>query len=446
MSFEILNIRPEIVRALKEEGIESPTEIQIKTMPLIKQGKDVIGISKTGSGKTIAFAVPMIEMIKPKAGIQVIVLAPTRELAVQISGEFAKFSKYLRLRIATVFGGVSIQPQMDAISRAEIFVGTPGRTLDHLRRGTLDLSKIRCAIIDEADKMVDMGFIEDINQILSQTPRRKQVLLFGATVGDEVEHLREEHMTRPVVVQTESQVTQDLLKQFYYNISPHKKFSLLVHLLRKGDMGRTIIFCSARTTVELLNRNMRKQGFNVAMIHGKLSQDRRLKVMERFNKGEPLILVASAVAARGLHIAEVTHIINYDLSQDPEEYIHRIGRTARAGESGRAITLLSERDHNTFNQIFRRFDLDVEELPDEQFKRMPFDASGPREEQRGSYSRRPGQYSRGGPRRSGPPRRTSQYGRTGSSSRTGYSAGGRAQHPHRRGPWHRDRRAGYSVS
>ena len=385
MKFEDLQVNIDIVRSLNELGINEPTLIQQKAIPLIREGKDVIGMSKTGSGKTAAFGVPILEKIKPGQGLQVLVMAPTRELAVQISSELQKFGKYLKFKIATVFGGVSLEPQTRQIAVADIVVGTPGRLLDHLNRRNLNLSKINCFVLDEADKMVEMGFIEDINQILNYTPRDKQVLLFGATISTEIDRLKEQHMDNPAVAEAESQVKEDFLEQYYYDIQAHEKFSLLVHLLKKEETDRVIIFCSARSTVELITKNLRNNGIKNEMIHGKLSQNRRLQVIDSFNKDKIKILVASAVAARGLHIDGVSHVFNYDLSQDPQEYIHRVGRTARAGQYGKAITLLGPRDHDTFRYILDRYRIDVEELPREDFAKVRFDAR--REQKQGFGSR-----------------------------------------------------------
>jgi len=374
MTFESLNVKQELVKGLNEIGIKEPTDIQKKTIPLIKQGKDVIGVSKTGSGKTIAFGVPLLENIKHEQEVQFLVVAPIRELAVQISKELKKFGKYVNFSVATVYGGVSINPQIEAIERADMVVGTPGRLLDHLENHKLDLSKIKGVVLDEADKMVEMGFIEDIRRILDKTPKNRQVLLFGATISNEIEYLKREYMHEPLTVQTESHVHEEYLEQYYYNIKQYEKFSLLVHLLKKEEKDLTIIFCSARSTVEMVTKNLRDNGVRAEMIHGKMNQNKRLKVIENFHKGKPNVLVASAVAARGLDIKDVSHIFNYDLSQDPQEYIHRIGRTARAGQTGKAITLLSERDHDTFREILSRYPVDVKELPLEDFPKLRFDA------------------------------------------------------------------------
>ena len=392
MKFEELNVRPEIVKALTELGITDATAIQEKSIPIIKEGTDLIGISKTGSGKTLAFGVPLLEKIIPGKGLQAVVLAPTRELAVQISHELAKFGKYLHYKIATVYGGVSLEPQVQDLSRAEIMVGTPGRVLDHLNRRTLDVTKVHTFVLDEADKMVDMGFIEDVEIVLKAAPRERQILLFGATISTEIENLKRRYMQDPQTAEAETYVQEDLLKQFYYNVNYREKFSLLVHLLKTEHRGRAIIFCSARSTVDLVAKNLHKQSIDAEEIHGKLSQRKRLSIIDEFNKGKIDLIVASSVAARGLHIDDVTHVFNYDLSQDPQEYVHKVGRTARAGKEGKAITLLSERDYQAFGEILKRYRLNVEELPLPEFVRVPFDAS--RAHSSGGFNRRFGHHSR----------------------------------------------------
>lgn len=374
MKFEELGVNSEIVRALQEMQISEPTEIQEKAIPLVKAGHDIVGMSKTGSGKTAAFGIPIIENVQRGKGIQVLIMVPTRELAVQVGNELRKFSKYKRCSIVPIYGGVSLSPQMDNLRIADIVVGTPGRLKDHLQRGTIDLSRAACVVLDEADKMVEMGFIEDVEIILEHTSAKKQILLFGATISDEIERLEHRFMNNPVKVQAEAQVEEELLQQYYYSIQPHEKFSLLIHLLRTEKPQRSIIFCSTRSTVELVARNLRTQGIQVEMIHGKLSQNRRLSVINNFHRGQPPLLVASAVAARGLDIKDVTHIFNYDLSKDPQEYVHRIGRTARAGEKGKAITLLSQRDYEPFQNILNRYRVPVEELFAQDFPRVRFDA------------------------------------------------------------------------
>ena len=260
MLFEELNINKELVQGLKEMGLTEPTDIQVKAIPLIKQGKDVISISKTGSGKTTAFGVPILENIVHGHGVQYLVIAPVRELAVQIAKEFKKFGKHIRFSVAAVYGGASINPQIEAIERADIVVGTPGRLLDHLENHKLDLSGIKCVVLDEADKMVEMGFIQDIRRILNKTPKNRQMLLFGATLSNEIEILKREYMHTPVTAQTQSHVGEEYLEQYYYDVKHQEKFSLLVHLLKKEQKDLAIIFCSARSTVEMVTTNLRDNG------------------------------------------------------------------------------------------------------------------------------------------------------------------------------------------
>lgn len=372
MSFDVLCSRPETVRALKEMGIVTPTPIQKKAIPLIMSGKDVIGKSKTGSGKTAAFGVPVLEKIVPGEGLYALIVTPTRELADQISKELKKFGRYLNSSIVSVYGGVSINSQIEEISEADIVVGTPGRLLDHLRRRTLDLSQLKCFALDEADKLVEMGFIEDIKKMLDHTPKNRQILLFGATISREIDQLKKRYMNHPIVAQAELQVTEKYLKQYYYEVITNEKFSLLVHLLKKDRIERAIVFCSTRANVELVAKNLRYHGIKNGMLHGKIDQGKRLRVIENFHKGRYDFLVASPVAARGLDIKDVTHILNYDLSQDPQEYMHRIGRTARAGGSGEAITLLSPEDHMVFRNICKSHKVKVKALPQEEYPRLKF--------------------------------------------------------------------------
>ncbi len=377
MKFEEMGIKKEIIKALSEDGIKEPTKIQALSMPPIMAHKDVIGMSNTGSGKTVAFAVPLLCHVDPKQGLQSLIITPTRELAVQIKKELVKFSKHIDCKFVTIYGGVALAPQEDKLKRANIVIGTPGRLLDHYGRGNLDLSSISCVVLDEADKMVEMGFIEDIRRILDNTKKDRQILLFGATISSEIKDLRETYMRDPQVARADQYVKEDFLEQYYVNLQPNEKFSYLVHLLKTEDIGRGIIFCSTRANVEILTKNLKAQGIKAEMIHGKLRQSTRLSIMENFNKGKPNLLIASAVAARGLHVQGVTHIFNYNLSNDPQEYIHRVGRTARAGESGKAITLLESRDHPIFGQILDRYRLNVKELEKENFKKLRFMARSP---------------------------------------------------------------------
>src|SRR3989344_4351547 len=373
MKFKELGIKEEIALALHEMGITEPTDIQNKVIPKIIAGADVIGISKTGSGKTFAFATPIIDHIKPGEGIQILIVVPIRELSEQIAKEIRKFTKHLKLDMAVIYGGVSLQPQADQLRRASIVVGTPGRLLDHLRRNSLNLSRVKVVVLDEADKMASMGFIEDIELILKATPKTRQTLLFGATISNEIAKIRDRYMKSPIVISSESHVDKKLLDQYYYDIDMKEKFSLLVHLIKKEKPKLALVFCSTRRNSEIISKNLNAQGIHNHCIHGGLTQNRRLHVIDDFHKGRPEILVATAVAARGLDIKGISHVFNYDVPRDPEEYIHQIGRTARAGESGKAITLLSQNDHPMFSSILHKYRMNIPKLPKEEFPRVMFD-------------------------------------------------------------------------
>jgi len=397
-TFKQLGINENIIKALSECGISNPTDIQSQAIPIIKSGKDIIGKSKTGSGKTAAFGIPLLDSLNHSSRVQALILAPTRELALQISGELEKFGKHTDLTFATVFGGVSMHHQIRKIRNADIVIGTPGRVLDHLNQKTLKLSGLTHFILDEADQMVDMGFIRDIEKILRYAPKRKQMILFGATISHEIDLIRERYMNRPIIAESEVHVTEEYLEQYYYNIQKHKKFSLLVHLLKTEKSNQIIVFCSNIRTVEVVSKNLKSQGIKAGMIHGKMKQNKRIRAITEFNNGDRSILVASPVAARGLDIKNVSHIFNYDLSKDPQEYVHRVGRTARAGETGKAFTLLSARDHPAFGQILQNYDLNIQELQIDNFPIVKFEVGAVR--QRGSNrGRSHGSRSRYGPRR-----------------------------------------------
>ncbi|HKZ45703.1 MAG TPA: DEAD/DEAH box helicase, partial [archaeon] len=372
MKFEEMNIEKSVLDSLSSIGYEQPTRIQIETIPLIKQGHDVIGQSETGSGKTAAFGIPLIEKIVKGKKIQALVLAPTRELALQIAGEFEKFSKFKGLYIQTIYGGVSMEPQVSGLRRAEIVVGTPGRVLDHMRRGTLDSRSIKTFVLDEADKMIDMGFVEDIEDIERNIPEDRQTLLFSATMPDSLIKIRDRFTRNPKKVKTRTTVREDVLKQFYCDVDYTAKFSLLVHLIQQENPTLAIIFCNSRNDASSVARNLQYNNINATELHGGLSQQRREEVMEKFHEGVTRILVATDVAARGLDIKSVTHIFNYSIPRNAEEYTNRIGRTARAGESGKAISLLSRDDHDSFRRVLRSFSYDIEKMEVSDFRILPF--------------------------------------------------------------------------
>ena len=398
MKFEDLNIEDSVLGSLNKIGFTEPTQIQAETIPLIKQGHDVIGQSQTGSGKTAAFGIPLVEKVEKGAKIQALVLAPTRELSLQTAGELKKFSKMKGLYVQTIYGGVGFEPQISGMRRAEIIVGTPGRVLDHIRRGNLNLGNVKVFVLDEADKMIDMGFAEDIEEIEKAMPKEKQNLLFCATMPERLENMKRRFTKNAKDIRTKLKVDENILQQFYCDANRKTKFSLLVHLIKKEDPDLLMIFCNSRRETDLLTKNLRANKVKAVALHGGLTQARRESVIKDFHEGRVNILVATDVASRGLDIDNVTHIFNYNIPKDAESFVNRIGRTARAGKEGKAISLLSKEDHESFRRIVSQFSYDIEKLEVEEFKTLPFDA-GRRE--RGSRGPRNG-FSRGsGSRRRG---------------------------------------------
>ncbi len=349
--FKKLGIGKEILEVIAELGFEKPSEIQMKTIPLVVKGKDVIGNSATGSGKTLAFGAAIIEKAEKGKGVQALVLTPTRELAVQVAESLRMFSAKKRLKVQEVYGGVGMGNQVLGIETAEIIVGTPGRLLDHLRHGTLKLNKVKVLVLDEADRMVDMGFLPDVEEIIKQNPADRQTLLFSATNTGDVDYIAKKYMKNPEHVEVESFVDPSKLNQIYYDVETNKKFSLLLHLLKNEKSKLAMVFCNTQRTSDSVARNLEKNKIDAVAIHGGLSQARRTAVMEKFHAGKVMVLVCTDVAARGLHIENVSHIYNYDIPKNSNDYIHRIGRTARAGKSGAAISLVTNRDYMVFSDI-----------------------------------------------------------------------------------------------
>jgi len=372
MKFEDMNIEESILGSLNDIGFEQPTRIQSETIPIIKQGYDVIGQSETGSGKTAAFGIPLVEKVVKGNKIQALVLAPTRELALQIANDLTKYSRFKGLYIQTVYGGVSMLPQVYGLRKAEIVVGTPGRILDHMQRGNLDLNSLKIFVLDEADKMIDMGFIDDIEMIEKHIPKNRQTLLFSATMPESLIRIRERFTNNAKKIKTETKVREDVLRQYYCDIDHKAKFSLLVHLINQEKPNLAIIFCNSRRETDLVSRNLECNGINATVLHGGLSQQRREEVMESFHKGITRVLVATDVAGRGLDIKNVTHIFNYNIPKDAEEYTNRIGRTARAGESGKAISILCREDHDSFRKIINNFSYDIKKMEVSDFRILPF--------------------------------------------------------------------------
>ncbi len=408
MKFEELGLSESILKAAVKSGFTEPTPIQASAIPAVKQGRDVVAQSLTGSGKTAAFGFPLLEKINPGQGIQVLILTPTRELTEQVKETLISFSSFMKIHITAVYGGVSLRPQFDAVRRADIVVATPGRLLDHIQRRSIYLDNIRFLVIDEADKMFEMGFIDDVKQIIRFLPKERQTMLFSATMPAEIIHLIDAFLKNPLMIQEQVYVDKNLLKQFYYDVEQYDKFSLLVHLLKKKTPGLAIVFCGTRREVDIITRNLKSQGIEAQAVHGGLSQNRRSNAVNSLKSQNIDVLVATDVAARGLDIRNISHIYNYDSPKNATEYTHRIGRTARAGHYGEAVTLLAARDHDNFRMVTRDGTLPIEreELPE--FERVPFQRNTPgrgRFSGKQRFGQRGGHGGHQGPRRfSGKPR------------------------------------------
>ncbi len=413
MKFEELHINPKLLQKSRELQFEEPTDIQQKTIPLILEGKDVVGQAETGSGKTMAFALPILDKIDPGKGLQVLVLTPTRELCVQVTDVFRDFGNVLGVKVISVYGGVGIEPQMRDLRTANVVVGTPGRILDHLSRETISFRNVKFLVLDETDRMLDMGFIDDVEKIIRHVPRDRQTLMFSATVSYDIEEIMNRHLKNPAMIRTQSYVDTSKLRQSYYDIHYQgDKFPLLVHLLRNATPGLALVFCATREEAGTVAKNLRKQGIDALEIHGGMSQSMREKSLESLRKEKIDVLVATDVAARGLDIKNITHVYNYDAPKTGKDYIHRIGRTARAGEAGNAVTLLTNRDHDNFRRINREEDLDIVQAQMPHFQKVQFIRD------RTSYGSRPRRsgYSGGGGSSSQGRRPNFSRGRSNSSS------------------------------
>ncbi|CAN5596884.1 hypothetical protein BH18THE1_BH18THE1_04090 [soil metagenome] len=368
VSFEELGLNMSIVKAVKEIGMENPFPIQEHCIPLILKGKDVIGQAHTGTGKTAAFSLPLISSLKSRGPIQALVLVPTRELAMQVTTEIRKFSKYVGIRSLAVYGGQSIQIQKEQLRRGvQIIVATPGRLIDHLKQGTIQLEDVKFVVLDEADRMLDMGFVDDIKFILFYVNERRQTCLFSATMPIEILRLSREYMKDPEQIRlNEDEISLETIDQSYLIVEEREKFKHLCNFVRNREKGQqTIVFVATKQRTQRIADDLNKEGFKVITIHGDLSQRQRDYSMNRFKNGSEDILVATDIAARGIDVPAVGNIINYDIPEDPLIYFHRIGRTARAGGSGKAISLVSSSRYEDFARILKRTELTVKRLNDE---------------------------------------------------------------------------------
>lgn len=341
-TFADLGLRSSVLKGVEAAGFTSPTKIQAEMIPAVLSGKDVLGQSRTGTGKTAAFGLPLFHLATRELPFQTIILAPTRELAIQIAQELADLGKFTPIRVSAVYGGQNIATQAEALDKGpEIIVATPGRLMDMVERGHLHLRNVKFAILDEVDRMLDIGFREDIRKILKAIKGEHQTVFVSATISDEIEKLASNYMNDPVRLETTGgSLTASLVQQHYLTVNPWEKRRMLLHLLTHEEPDLTIVFCRMKRTVDDVARYLRDKGIDAHAIHGDMYQGKRNSVMRRLRSGELGVLVASDLAARGLDVDNISHVVNYDLPDDPEIYIHRIGRTARAGRKGVAWSLV----------------------------------------------------------------------------------------------------------
>jgi ATP-dependent RNA helicase DeaD len=359
---DLLGTEHPLLVSIKDRGFTVPSEIQEKTIPEILKGKDVIAGASTGSGKTLAFAAGLIKNAKKDHGVQGLVLTPTRELAEQISNEISDFAKDKDLDVIPVYGGVSMINQIKRLEYADIVIGTPGRILDHIQKNSINLSQINTLVLDEADRMLDMGFREDVGKIISHCPDKRQTLLFSATISSDIARLADKYLKDPIEISAKPHVDPTKLTQVYYDADDSIKFSLLKHLLENEESELVLVFCNTRKNVDFVANNLRALNIDALPIHGGFTQDKRNKIMKEFHSSKTHVLVATDVAARGLDIPGISHVYNYDIPPSVDEYTHRIGRTARAGKEGKVINVLSQRSYENFRNLTSRGEFEIKRL------------------------------------------------------------------------------------
>jgi ATP-dependent RNA helicase RhlE len=360
MSFSDLGLMPELLRAVSDKGYDTPSPIQLQAIPAVLAGRDVLAGAQTGTGKTAGFVLPILQRLSADATTRhraprALVLAPTRELAAQVAQSVRDYGKYLPLRVLQVFGGVGIHPQISGLrSGCDILVATPGRLLDLAQQRAADLSHVEVLVLDEADRMLDMGFIHDIKRIIKLLPQRRQNLLFSATYSEDIRGLAERLLADPLSIQVAARNAPiELVEQRAYRVQKDHKRHLLAHLIREGSWSQVLIFTRTKHGANRLTQQLEGFGIQAAAIHGNKSQAARVRALDMFKRGEITALVATEVAARGLDIKELPYVVNYELPNVPEDYVHRIGRTGRAGSSGQAVSLVSADEQGLLRDIER---------------------------------------------------------------------------------------------
>jgi ATP-dependent RNA helicase RhlE len=368
--FESLGLAPELVRAVADEGYSEPTPVQTQAIPVILAGRDVLAGAQTGTGKTAGFTLPMLQRLSHHAhhggrhAVRALVLTPTRELAAQVEESVRTYGKHLKLRTALVFGGVGMQPQVDALAQGvDILVATPGRLLDHVGQKTVNLSHVEILVLDEADRMLDMGFIHDIRRVLAVLPEKRQNLLFSATYSDEIRDLAESILHDPALVEVARRnADSELVAQRIHPVDRALKRSLLAKLVKDGDWHQVLVFTRTKHGANRLAEQLCRDGIQAVAIHGNKSQGARTRALAGFKSGDVRVLVATDIAARGLDIEELPHVVNYDLPNVPEDYVHRIGRTGRAGSTGEALSLVSEDEAEFLRDIEKLLKRSIERV------------------------------------------------------------------------------------
>jgi len=367
-TFAQFGLHPDLLQTATELGFTEPTPIQLAAIPLLLSGRDLIGQAQTGTGKTAAFGLPLLQRITPRQkGVQALVLAPTRELAIQVAAAIGRYGQQRGITVLAVYGGQSYQQQLRSLRQGvEVIVGTPGRLLDLVKQGSLDLSTVQTVVLDEADEMLSMGFIEDIELILDRIPTERQTMLFSATISKRVQGLSARYLRNPETVSiTPKQLTGATIEQRYYLVNQQDKIAALTRLFEMETIDSALIFVRTRLGTGELANQLTSRGFAAEPLNGDLSQDARIQVLTRYRNGQVKVLVATDVAARGLDIDDISHVFNFDLPDDPEVYVHRVGRTGRAGREGIAISLLTPKDRWQLRRVeeYTRFKLKQAELP-----------------------------------------------------------------------------------
>jgi len=403
-TFEALHIQEQWIKKLQKQGIKQPTPIQEQAIPHLLAGRDLIGKAQTGTGKTLAFLLPILEQIDLESKtVQALIVAPTRELARQIADETHKLIRNMEdIRALAVYGGQDVFKQIQRLGRMpQIIIGTPGRILDHVGRGTLDLSELKTLVLDEADQMLQIGFLPEIEDIIAAAPVDRQFVMLSATMPEKVEQLAKTYLRDPIEVQVEAEkVTVDAIEQFVVETTDRRKQATLRTMLDEMRPYAAIIFCRTQRRVSKLNEELQMQGYPTDELHGGLTQGKREKAMAKFYQGKTPFLIATDVASRGLDVTGVTHVFNYDLPDDAESYVHRIGRTGRAGNDGVAISIVTPRDGRSFRDMERELGVEVTpivvELSDEMIRAQHDQSKGTKKPAEGrgntrrSSNRRPG--------------------------------------------------------